>query len=156
MLTHGNNAPSISKVCAAEWASTGWCWWEMPSRMGKPSSQLPRAHLSLLKLTSCAWSGMAEHIPPSWAPLIPCVPTTHRLWLAPALQRWEVEACIWFSTPPQEANKVEHRKDVLSRVNITRKNHCSVLNCMEQLEKTWDTKKAVFSVAAQSSECSYN
>lgn len=80
----------------------------------------------------------------------------HRLWLAPAPQRWEVEACIWFSTPPQEANKVEHRKVVLSWVNITRKNCCSVLSCMELLEKSCDTKKAVFSVAAQSSECSSN
>lgn len=85
-------------------------WWEMPSCMGKPNSQLPRAQLSLLKLTSCAGRGMAAHIPHSWAPSISCVPTTHRLWLAPAPQRWEVEACIWFSTPPQEANKAEHRK----------------------------------------------
>lgn len=123
---------------------------------GKPNSQLLHAQLSLLKLTSCTWSGMAEHIPHSWAPSISCVPTTHRLRLAPVPLRWEVEACIWFRIPPQEANEVEHRKVVLSWVNITRKNCCSVLNQMEQLEKSWDTKKAVFSVAVQSSECSYN
>lgn len=97
---------------------------------------------------------MAEHTPHGWAPSISCVPTTHRLWLAPAPLRWEAEACIWFSIPPQEAKEVEHRKVVLSWVNITRKNNCSVLSYMELLEKSWDTMKAVFSVAAQSSECS--